>query len=414
VIRKWSALCLGLPNGQKEASLRILLICIGLAWAATVLLVSLAEKQQEAALERLSSYKLKPRPVLLDRAVPALTADAELADALHATAVGRSADVAAASVTGTATDTTAASDEPASIVEAALTDSSQMLPPETPPVQVATASTAYPAPKAEKDAVSSIEILGECLVADPCIDQYLWALYQRTPKEDTIKVDEQRKVTVKREGKTVTVTKTFTKLVDEDFAWKDPKAAEKARVPMMDYVIGGMDRSFKTKLFHALHAAEEAGLAPGITSAFRDDYRQSIASGLRAASDRSYHGGSFRGGYGHGLAADVVSVNGGTRDQRWTSSEGLWKWIDAHGKEFGIGRPYLDRDPAHVAPIDGQEYAAHHRGTKAQHAGSDMKKRNRLAARDDHAWRNAQEPQDRRRSETSSSVEARISTRQQN
>jgi len=414
VIRKWSALCLGLPKGQKEASLRILLICIGLAWAATVLLVSLAEKQQEAALERLSSYKLKPRPVLLDRAVPALTADAELADALHATAVGRSADVAAASVTGTATDTTAASDEPASIVEAALTDSSQMLPPETPPVQVATASTAYPAPKAEKDAVSSIEILGECLVADPCIDQYLWALYQRTPKEDTIKVDEQRKVTVKREGKTVTVTKTFTKLVDEDFAWKDPKAAEKARVPMMDYVIGGMDRSFKTKLFHALHAAEEAGLAPGITSAFRDDYRQSIASGLRAASDRSYHGGSFRGGYGHGLAADVVSVNGGTRDQRWTSSEGLWKWIDAHGKEFGIGRPYLDRDPAHVAPIDGQEYAAHHRGTKAQHAGSDMKKRNRLAARDDHAWRNAQEPQDRRRSETSSSVEARISTRQQN
>ena len=396
--------------------MRILLSCIGLAWAATMLLVSLAEKQQEAALERLSSYKLKPQPVLLDRAVPALTADAELVDAQHATAVGNAAggSVAAASVTGTVADTTAASDEPASIVEAALTDSSRKAPLETPPVQVATASTAYPAPKADKNAVSSIEILDECLIADICIDRYLWALYQRTPKEDSIKVDEQRKVTVKRKGKTVTVTETFTKLVDEDFAWKDPKAAEKARVPMMDYVIGGMDRSFKTKLFHALHAAEEAGLAPGITSAFRDDYRQSIASGLRAASDRSYHGGSFRGGYGHGLAADVVSVNGGTRDQRWTSSEGLWKWIDAHGKEFGIGRPYLDRDPAHVAPIDGQEYAAHHRGTKAQHAGSDMKKRNRLAARDDHAWRNAQEPQDRRRSETSSSVEARISTRQQN
>ena len=281
MIRKWSALCLGLPNGQKEASLRILLICIGLAWAATVLLVSLAEKQQEAALERLSSYKLKPRPVLLDRAVPALTADAELADALHATAVGNaaggSADVAAASVTGTATDTTAASDEPASIVEAALTDSSQMLPPETPPVQVATASTAGVIPKDTRDAVSSIEILGECLVADICIDRYLWALYQRTPKEDSIKVDEQRKVTVKRKGKTVTVTETFTKLVDEDFAWKDPKAAEKAGMPMMDYVIGGMDRSFKTKLFHALHAAEEAGLVPGITSAFRDDYRWQAA-----------------------------------------------------------------------------------------------------------------------------------------
>jgi hypothetical protein len=37
-----------------------------LAWAATVLLVSLAEKQQEAALERLSSYKLKPQTVLDD------------------------------------------------------------------------------------------------------------------------------------------------------------------------------------------------------------------------------------------------------------------------------------------------------------------------------------------------------------
>ncbi len=50
---------------------------------------------------------------------------------------------------------------------------------------------------------------------------------------------------------------------------------------------------------------------PGITSAFRDDYRQSIASGRKAASDSSYHGGSRRGGYGHGIAADLVSVKGG-------------------------------------------------------------------------------------------------------
>jgi len=180
----------------------------------------------------------------------------------------------------------------------------------------------------------------------------------------------------------VTVTKSFTKLVDEDFTWKDPKAAEKAGMPMMDYVIGGMDRSFKVKLYHALRAADEAGLSPGITSAYRDDYRQSIASGLKAASNRSYHGGSLRGGYGHGLAADVVSTKGGTRDERWISSDKLWKWIDAHGGEFRIGRPYCDRDPAHVAPIDGKEYAAHYRGTKARHAGSDMKKS--LAARDDH------------------------------
>ena len=203
-------------------------------------------------------------------------------------------------------------------------------------------------------------------------------------QEDTIKVQEERKVSVKKRGKMVTVTKTSTKLVDEDFTWKDPKAAQRAGMPMMDYVIGGMDRNFKLKLFHTLRAAENAGLSPGITSAFRDDYRQSIASGLKAASSRSYHGGSFRGGYGHGLAADIVSVKGGTRDERWTSSETLWKWIDAHGKEFGIGRPYLDRDPPHVAPIDGSEYAAHHSGTKAQHTASDSKKRSRLANRDDH------------------------------
>ena len=91
-------------------------------------------------------------------------------------------------------------------------------------------------------------------------------------------------MTVKKKRKTVTVTKSFTKLVDQDFTWTDPKAAEKAGMPMMDYVIGGMDRSFKLKLFHTLRAAEEAGLSPGITSAFRDDYRQSIASGLKAAT----------------------------------------------------------------------------------------------------------------------------------
>jgi hypothetical protein len=125
-------------------------------------------------------------------------------------------------------------------------------------------------------------------------------------------------------------------------------------------------------------------LSPGITSGFRDDYRQSIASGLKAVTNRSYHGGSLRGGYGHGLAADVVSVNGATRDERWNSSEILWKWIDAHGKQFGIGRPYLARDPAHVTPIDGHEYAAHRRETKDKHAGSDMRKRKGLAVRDDH------------------------------
>jgi hypothetical protein len=208
----------------------------------------------------------------------------------------------------------------------------------------------------------TVAVLDECFVMDACIDRYLWALYQRTPKEDSIKVEERRAVTVKRRGKMVTVMRSFTKLVDEDFGWKDPKAAEHAKMSMMDYVIGGMDKSFKRKLFRMLLAAEAAGLSPGITSAFRDDYRQSIASGLKAASDRSYHGGSTRGGYGHGMAADIVSTQGNNRAQRWVSTEILWKWVDANGKAFGIGRPYLGRDPPHVGPVDGQEYISK-RGT---------------------------------------------------
>jgi hypothetical protein len=305
-----------------------------------------------------------------------LAADAWLANTPHAAAVDNvaidSADVAAAAESikpiGTqaspdAAEPTAASKDPPPEPQA-----------EPQPVQVATITTSDPVPDSASRVVGTIEIVDECLVVDPCIDRYLWAIYQRTPKEDTIKVEEQRKVEVKKKGKTITVTRTFTRLVDEDFGWKDPKAAERAGMPMMEYVIGGMDRSFKLKLFHVLQAAEQAGLSPGITSAFRDDYRQSIASGLKAASDRSYHGGSSRGGYGHGLAADVVSVKGRTRDQRYASSEILWKWIDAHGKEFGIARPYLDRDPPHLAPIDGKEYASHHGGTKTRSAGHEQKK----------------------------------------
>jgi hypothetical protein len=117
---------------------------------------------------------------------------------------------------------------------------------------------------------------------------------------------------------------------------------------------------------------DEAGLSPGITSGFRDDYRQELANGNKAAPDSSYHGGSRRGGYGHGLAADLVSVKGDTRAERCTWSETLWKWIDAHEKELGIGRPYLDKDPPHVAPIDGKEYADKRAAAKARLAGSQV------------------------------------------
>lgn len=329
-----------------------------------------------------------------DRLAQALTADAKFNDAKLNDAKLSAAKLDAASVTSTqqlaesdtadlaavstttpevarpdataaAPDTTpaavvVASAAPDPIVTAALTNPSETLPGETAPEQAASQGVAT-APRGN----AGIEIVDDCLVLESCVDRYLWTLYQRAPKEDSVKVEERRQVTIKRKGKQVTVTRTVSHAADEDFAWKDPKAADKARMPLADYVIGGVDRDFKLRLFQMLHAAEQAGLSPGITSAFRDDYRQSIASGLKAADNRSYHGGSLRGGYGHGLAADLVSIKGATRADRLAATNMLWKWIDANGKAFGIGRPYMDRDPPHVAPIDGQEYATHHPSMRA-------------------------------------------------
>ena len=267
---------------------------------------------------------------------------------------------------------------------AALPDPGPMPQPATPPVRIASLSTPDPVQHAARPAVSSFEALAACREPDVCIDQYLWSLYERAKKVDTVKATERVKVTVEKKGKKRTVVKTLTKYVTEDFAWKDPTAAQKAGMSLKDYVIGGMDRGFKRKLYHALRAMDDAGLSPGITSAFRDDYRQGIATGIKASTDSSYHGGSRRGGYGHGLAADLVSVNGETRAERGKSSEILWKWIDAHEKELGIGRPYLDRDPPHVAPIDGKEYTDKRGRAKAQLAGLAKNKRPGSAANDNH------------------------------
>jgi hypothetical protein len=274
--------------------------------------------------------------------------------------------------------TEAPKEEPKPVVVAALTEPSEELPAEAPAVSVVAPDTPYPLPPDSvfkdpaNDPVNSAAILDECPDVDLCVNRFLFALYERTRKEDSVREDERRQVTVKRKGKMVSVTRTVSHIVDEDFAWKDAKAAEKAGMPMIDYVIGGMDRNFKLRLFYMLQAAEQAGMQPGITSAFRDDYRQSIASGLHAASDRSYHGGSSHGGYGHGLAADVVSTRGATRAERQVSSENFWRWIDIH-KEFGMGRPYLDRDPPHVGALDGEEYVKHRGAVRTASGAKDRK-----------------------------------------
>ena len=290
-------------------------------------------------------------PIEVSRATSA-TARAEHVDAPQATALGEDG----VSVADMGRGSAASSDPP------------PMPRPATPPVLFAAVSPTDPVQNTARPAVSS-EALDACLNSDVCIDQYLWSLYERTPKVDTVKVEERIKVKVKNKGKTRTVVKTLIKYITQDFGWKDPKAAQKAGLSLKDYVIGGMDRGFKRKLYDAFRAMNDAGFSPGITSGFRDDYRQELASGNKAAADSSYHGGSRRGGYGHGLAADLVSVKGETRAERCTSSEILWKWIDAHEKELGIGRPYLDKDPPHVAPLDGKEYADKRAPEKARVAG---------------------------------------------
>src|SRR5262249_49697034 len=97
--------------------------------------------------------------------------------------------------------------------------------------------------------VQPITIIGAdtCPIAEDCIDQYLWSLYQRTKKVDTTKRLEQISSTVKKKGKIRVVTKTVTKFVVEDFTWKDLKAAENVGMSVFEYVIGGMDGNFKVR-----------------------------------------------------------------------------------------------------------------------------------------------------------------------
>ena len=146
------------------------------------------------------------------------------------------------------------------------------------------------------------------------VGEYLWEVYRRVPtKRD-------------RSG---------------NFTWKDPESAKRLGMSMPEYVIGGMDPDFREQLYHAGRAMDEAGIKWAILSAFRDDYRQGIASGYKAGVGNSLHGGSARtGGYGHGRAVDVAS---GDED-----IEAVWKWFDTHGAEFGLYRPMPGIDPAHV------------------------------------------------------------------
>jgi len=146
------------------------------------------------------------------------------------------------------------------------------------------------------------------------VDDYLWEVYQRVP--------------TKKDG-------------TGDFTWKDPAAAQHMGIALRDYVIGGMEPEFREQLYHAGQAMDAAGLRWSMLSAFRDDYRQGLASGYKASASSSLHGGSRRtGGYGHGRAIDITGPEDKESD--------VWKWIDVHGAKYGLHRPLPGRDPAHV------------------------------------------------------------------
>src|SRR3984893_15451283 len=116
---------------------------------------------------------------------------------------------------------------------------------EAPETRVPLVSLFRPEPVEEEaqPAARAVEPLDECLVVDICIDEYLWSLYERTPKVDTNKVTEQIKTTIKnKKGNTRTVTKTITNYVVADFGWKDTIAAPKSGISLKECRVRRMRR----------------------------------------------------------------------------------------------------------------------------------------------------------------------------
>jgi hypothetical protein len=166
---------------------------------------------------------------------------------------------------------------------------------------------------------------GKHMASEDPVVEYLWEVYQRKP----VKSDSSG-----------------------DFTWKDQAAAKRLNISMKAYVIGGMDPDFREQLYHAGHAMDAAGLNWSMLSAFRDDYRQGLASGFKAHGGNSQHGGSrATGGYGHGRAIDIAAAEG--------DSDGVWHWVDSHGGKYGLARPMTRIDPAHIVTRGSYHDLAH-------------------------------------------------------
>lgn len=143
-------------------------------------------------------------------------------------------------------------------------------------------------------------------------DEYLCEVYRRTP----------------------------TKNDGSDFTWKDVAAAKRKGMDVCVYVIGGMAPELKERLLAFGKAADGKGLKWSMLAGFRDDYRQSIATGFKARTGYSQHGGSkVTKGYGDGRAIDITAVG---------SIRPVLALMDSIGRGLGLVRPYKGNDPNHV------------------------------------------------------------------
>jgi hypothetical protein len=132
-----------------------------------------------------------------------------------------------------------------------------------------------------------------------------------------------------------------------DFSWKDKAAAARVKRTVCEYAIQGMHRDLREELYALGTKADENGINWSFLSAFRDDYRQSIAEGFKARSCQSWHGGSCRtNGWGDGQAADLWVAN--ENGEPAGDAVGLFELIKRVGHLLGLSRPLPRADPPHV------------------------------------------------------------------
>lgn len=135
------------------------------------------------------------------------------------------------------------------------------------------------------------------------------------------------------------------------FSGKEQKGAEKYGMSQLDYSIRGMDPRLRMSLYEMGQQYEkETGKKFQINSAFRDDYRQSLAEGFHAETGYSRHGGSTSIGgndawgpmsaYGRGQAADLPIE--------------IADWFAKQGPNSGVVRSMPRQDPYHVTSVFAQ------------------------------------------------------------